>query len=472
MSLFKSTAIYTFGNIFTRAISFILLPLYSNLISPDEFGIYILIMAAYSIIAVFYQGGIQTGFTKFYLEENDLSKRKKIFSDVISVILMVGFLLSIILSFFHLELSKLITGNEDYSLLVLIAIWMLFFDTIFFYFQNLLRTQEKAKLASFFTILNGIINFSLNIYFVYFLQKGIYGIVISQFIANLISVVLLVKNIRTNFSFSVDKIILKKILVFSFPLFLAGLFSTFVDFADRFFIDFYLDKNSVGVYSFAYRIALIVNVFVISFRTAWTPFAINLYHKNDYEIIYGRSLIKLLALLCLIFLSVSLFANDLFELKILGKNVFNKEYFDGVKIIPVIIISYSFNALISFYSIYPYVKSKSSYFLYTDLISFIVNLILNIILIPKFGMMGAAIATMISFISGFIFLFFASRKIKIKYYFKEIILLIFITVSIYSYANSKQNILVDVISILMFFIISFFLLKDKIKFNPLFNKRN
>ena len=90
MSLFKSTFLYTIGNIFARSLSFLLLPLYSNLISVEEFGNYALIMSGYVIIAAIYQGGLHAGFSKYYLEENSDSNRKNIFSTLFSFVFIIS----------------------------------------------------------------------------------------------------------------------------------------------------------------------------------------------------------------------------------------------------------------------------------------------------------------------------------------------------------------------------------------------
>ena len=92
--LFEATAWYGIGNLFVRLVGFVLLPLYSNLISVEQFGIYSLMMSTYAIAGVFYQFGMNASLTNFYLKENDESTKKIIFSTVINSIIFLGLILS------------------------------------------------------------------------------------------------------------------------------------------------------------------------------------------------------------------------------------------------------------------------------------------------------------------------------------------------------------------------------------------
>ena len=111
-SLSKSTAWYTVGNLFVRSVSFLLLPLYSNLISTEEFGNYALVMSLYAVIAVFYQSGLQSALSKYYLEEDNESKRKEIFSTIINSVGIIGLILTVIIFLSAGWIAKETIGSE------------------------------------------------------------------------------------------------------------------------------------------------------------------------------------------------------------------------------------------------------------------------------------------------------------------------------------------------------------------------
>lgn len=220
---------------------------------------------------------------------------------------------------------------------------------------------------------------------------------------------------------------------------------------DRYFIDYYLDTSEVGIYSFSYRIALVMNLFVISFRTAWAPRAINNYKEGNYSDDFGKIFTKLISTTLLVFIFVSLLIGDLFELKISGFEIFNESYRPGIEIIPIVLFSYIFSGFSGFYSVYPFVSGKSKHFLISDVSALIINVVLNILLIPAFGIMGAAAATFAGLFFNTIYLWLVSRNnIKINYEMNKV-WLIFVSGIICFAAGFYINIFfVDVLLIAAF----------------------
>lgn len=453
MSLLKSTFWYTFGLLLTRSINFILLPLYSNLLAPDEFGIYILIMSSYTILSVFYQGGLSAGFTKFFLEEKEEGNKEIIFLSVFNIILIISLILSSIGIFSSHKLSLLLLNSEGYTLHVIIAFGMLFFDSLSFYILHLLRTREQAKKVTYLTIISGLCNLLLNITFLYFFKLGILGILLAQLISSVILLIFSIPASGFHIKFIIKFEPINKILVFSTPLLLAGFFSTLVDFVDRYILDFYFDKSTVGIYSFSYRLAMTMNVFVLSYRTAWVPFAMKKYADADFYVEVKSSISKLVAILSLIFLCVSIFSDDLFRINLWGFHIFNEQYMAGIKIIPYILIGYAFSGFASIYTLSPYLSGKSYHFLYTDFIAFVINILFNFILIPRIGIIGAALATMISYGAWLIYLWVISRNnMKITYDKKNILLIISITLMLFIISNYYKVFLIDILIAFSFII--------------------
>lgn len=454
MSLFKSTAWYTLGNLFARSLGFILLPFYSNLIPADDFGRYALLMSAYAVLSAVYQGGLFPGFSKYYLETDDEGKKKKIFTSVFLVIILISLLITIPASVCSRGISSWTLGSPDYGNLVLLTAWMLFIDTIFLAVLHLLKTREESKQVIYYTSLSAVFNLILNAFFVFYMRRGVEGILLAQLFSGGVIVVIMTAVLKQHFSLISDNKVLRNILYFSFPLLIAGILSTFVDVADRFILDHFLNKKSVGIYSFSYRVAMIMNIFVISFRTAWTPYSLRiLRQEKNYSILFGQSFTRLTALSLLIFLAVSLFINDLFRFRFGSTNFFNPEYYSGIIIIPYILIGYAFSGLISFYSVYPYQSGKSYHFLISDLTAFIINVALNFLFIPKYGIAGAALATMISFFAGFVYLYIVSKPIKIVYQVKELLTLLLYCVAFFLLGRLADNFWMNLVLVIGFTIV-------------------
>src|SRR3989304_7725967 len=132
-SLSNSVAWYGMGNLFIRSVSFILLPLYSNLISTAEFGNYALLMSVYTIASVIYQLGMHGSLNKFYIEAKTEERKKLIFSSIINSILLFGIVVTIFLSLFSDWLSVLIFETSEFSSLLVLIFVSLLFETLTFY---------------------------------------------------------------------------------------------------------------------------------------------------------------------------------------------------------------------------------------------------------------------------------------------------------------------------------------------------
>jgi O-antigen/teichoic acid export membrane protein len=466
-SLSGSVAWYGLGNLFIRSLSFILLPLYSNLISTTEFGNYSLLLSVYAIVQVFFQFGMFGALNKFYIAEKSENKKLLIFSSILNSIIIIAAFLTLILWLLSSDISIVIFNSSDFKELLTLTFVALFFETLGFYILSLLRTMELAKKVVAYSAIGAILNLVLNIIFVYFLMLSVYGIILSQLISGIILLLLLLPVIKNKYVFRIDKGILFVIIKYSLPLLLANLFMAGSNVADRFILNIYSGREQVGLYSFAYRIALIMSILIASFTTAWNPHSLNLYYSSDYKFIYGKVLNKLVAVSCLLLLVVSLLAGYLFDIHIFGVFFFNPAYRAGIVIIPIVMIGYLFNGISSYYSVYPQVSNKSYHFMISELIAFLVNVISNIILIPHFGIIGAALSTAIGFYCGASYLFSISRKeIEIEYNLKELSIIILSALVFLIVGNNVNNIMIDIILILLYlFILRFY---AKIKLNLLF----
>lgn len=415
-SVFKSTAWYGAGNLILRAVNFLLLPLYSQVLSTEEFGNYALILAFYSIALIIYQAGFGIGFTKFYLDETDSEKRKTVFSGILNTVFIISVLLSTIGIIFKNQISLLLLGSSAFAQLFFIVFISLFFENILFFLLYYFKILEKSKFVVFITAISSTVNFLLNIILVYFFAFGIEGILISLLVSNAAAVIILAPFVFKDYAATINSELIKRVFKFSLPLFIGSIFAVFIEVVDRYFIDYYLDTSEVGIYSFSYRIALVMNLFVISFRTAWAPRAINNYRGGNYSDDFGKIFTKLITSTLLVFIIVSLFVGDLFEIKISGFEIFNDSYRPGIEIIPVVLFSYIFSGLSGFYSVYPFVAGKSKHFLISDVSALIINVVLNILFIPAFGIIGAAAATLAGLSFNTIYLWLVSRNhIKINY---------------------------------------------------------
>ena len=466
-SLSGSVAWYGLGNLFVRSLSFLLLPLYSNLISTSEFGNYALLMSVYAVVQVFFQFGMFGALNKFFIEEKSEKKKLLIFSSILNSIIIIGIFLTIVLWLLSSEISGLVFHSTGFAELLTITFVAVLFETISFYILFLLKTMGYAKKVVTYSAVGALFNLGLNFILVYFLKLSVYGIILAQVVSSIFLVLLLIPLIKDKYLFKIDRDILNVVIKFSLPLLLANLFMAGSNVADRFILNIYSGREQVGIYSFAYKIALIMSILVASFSTAWNPHSLNLFYSSDYQSSFGKILNKLVAVSCLLLLAVSLLAGYLFNIHIFGFFFFNPAYQAGIVIIPFVMIGYIFNGISAYYSVYPSVSNKSYHFLISEMIAFCSNVLLNIILIPRIGLVGAALATAAGFLFGSAYLFIVSRReIKIEYQEKDLLIIVLAVIIFLFLGLNVKNFFLDISLILIYlFILHYF---TNIKINQLF----
>jgi O-antigen/teichoic acid export membrane protein len=210
-----------------------------------------------------------------------------------------------------------------------------------------------------------------------------------------------------------------------------------------------------------------MSILIGSFSTAWYPHSLNLFYSFDYKFSFGKVLNKLVAVSCLLLLVVSLLAGYLFDIHILGISFFNPVYRAGIVIIPIVMIGYIFNGISSYYSVYPSVSNKSYHLMISELLAFLMNVLLNIILIPRLGIIGAALSTAIGFLCGASYLFTISRReIKIVYHIKELFIIIITALAFLLVGKEINSFYIDIILILLYLLTLHFF--AKIKLNKIF----
>ncbi|MCR4418043.1 MAG: oligosaccharide flippase family protein [Ignavibacteria bacterium] len=453
--IFSHTIIYSFGNFLARGLNFILLPFYSHYISPSEFGIYSVIVSVLTIASTILNFGLPGIFVKNLSETGSQFEKKKFISNVISSVILLSIPVLVIVIIFSGQLSQLIIGNENFGLEIILGIISIYVLNFSYYFSVFYVAEENSKKYVFINSVGALINFILNIILIVVFNSGINGIFLSQIFSSLI-IILLAKDVFKNFfTFEVDLRYLKPILVVSFPLLLSGIFTIVVELIDRLLVLKFLGEDQAGIYSFGYRLALIYNLFILSFKSAWIPHYFNLKNiSNEEEARHlGRVFTKLVFISAILILSIQILIKILFEFDFFAFRIFDPKYSASQELIVYVMIGYFFSLMMAFYSIAPYKFNKTIHFLLADLLAMLINLILNFLLIPMIGIKGAAIATMIAFFIGAVYLFFYSKKrIRVTYEISKVALIVLISILTFTTYFYFKNIL-STISFLLFLIL-------------------
>jgi O-antigen/teichoic acid export membrane protein len=431
-SLSKDTIIYGTSTIIGRFLNFFLVPLYTNIFLPEAFGVVANIYAYIAILNVFFTVGLESGFFKFYstLEVGD---DKENFSHPFIGIFSNSFVLCIVFILF----SKFFTGvflvNEKYEELIKITGLILFFDALVTVpFAYLRMKRETYRFASL-KVLNIIVNVVANIVFILVLKLGIESIFYSNFLASIITFLFLFPTIWKNLKISFNRRLWSELLRFSVPYIPSGISSNIIQVVNRPILNILRGDHDVGVFQANYRLGIFMMLFVSMFEFAWRPFFLQNAKEKDAKELYSKILTVFLIVGSVILVFLTLFIENIAQIRLPFKGyLIGKSYWGGLEIVPVILFSYLIYGIYINLMAGIYIEKKTKYLPYITGISAIVNVIANFILIPIWGLMGSAYATLLSYIFMAVGIYIISQKYyKIEYEFSKIILILSLSICSY-----------------------------------------
>ncbi len=420
--LTKDTAVYGVSTIVGRFLGFLLVPFYTNIFPPDQLGIYSNIYAYLAFFNIMYIYGMDVAFMKYASLEEENKKIKTIFSTTYFTIIFSSILLSFILFLFKnpvVEFSK-ISGNLELIFYYLLTI--LFFDTLVLVPFAHLRLQRKAKKFAFLKIVNIVVNIVLNYVLIVHYKMGIDGIFLANMISSMLTFFMLLPEILKYLQFSFDLSFLKMLFKFGFPYLPASLAAMIVQVIDRPLMLILSNETQLGIYSANYKLGIFMMLVVSMFQYAWQPFFLNNAKDENAKEIFAKVMLLYIVVASLIWFSVSLFIPEIIHLELLpGKFLIGEKYWSGVGIVPIILLGYLFHGIYVNFQAGIYIKEKTKFFPYITFSGAIVNLVINILFIPKYGIWGAAFATLFSYLTMALIAFiFSNKTYPIIYEYKKI----------------------------------------------------
>lgn len=399
--LVKNTFIITIGKFSTQIISFILLPLYTSKLTPDEYGNYDLTVTIATFIVPIITMLLEEAMFRFLIDAKNEKEKEKIINNVFVFITFS----TIIFSTIMVVLSRVL----DYNLGYYITIYSVS-TTIVALTNALSRGEGKVFLFSVSNFLISLINIILSIFFIVILKLGFCSLIYSATIANVvISLYVLGKlNIKKQIKIKeLDIRYLLNMLKYSIPLVPNTICWSTINLSDRLFIVNQLGAGANGIYSISYKFPNILNNFYSYFNIAWRETSARIANDGAYEEEYKKiykQMKNILFSVCLLLISTIPFV---------FKILIDTKYIEGLKYIPILCISVYYSSISGFYGgIFTAFKDTKILGI-TSCIAAIVNIIINAIFINKIGLIAAAISTVISS-----YILYIIRKEKSKKYVK------------------------------------------------------
>jgi len=440
--LIGETAIYGLGTMLPRFLNYLLVPLYTIYVFTEaEYGQVTLLYSYVAILLVLLTFGMETAFFRFANKSKDA--KKTFDTATTSILIAVIIFLSVIFLFVD-DISRLIEYSSNNNYVIIIAI-IIAIDAITAIPFAYLRYQNRAIKFSSIRVISVVITISLNLIFLIAIPNY-YGesystlpiyrntsLVTFVFIANLVgsfSTLIMLSSVFKNITLKIDTVLLKKMLKYGLPILIISLSFMITEVADKILLKYLLPDKAgadaqIGIYAASYKLAIIMMLFIQMFRYAAEPFFFSEADKKDAKKTYSKVMTLFMAFTWFIFLLVMLYI-DLF------KYFIGEAYWVGLTIVPIILSAKIFLGIFYNLSVWYKLTNKTLYGAIIAIIAATITIILNILLIPKYGYIGSAWANFSSYFVIMIVSYFWGRKIyPVNYEIKKILIYTIFAILIY-----------------------------------------
>lgn len=421
----NDVSIYMIGTLARHIVGFLMLPVYTRYLTPEDYGVVALLMVSLSVFELFFGARVGDAIQKFYFENNEQEYRNTLVSTALISSSLISFVAYIFLHNLSESVSAGVLGTEEYAGLMSI----LFFLIVSTVFENYgfiyLRLTDKPKLYVALALTRLVLQLSMNIWFVVYLEWGVKGVVYSATASSCIFATIQAIHIYRKVGSRIDIKLMAKLYSYSWPLWIAGFASLYIGFSSRYFIRLFSVIDEVGLYELASKLASILVILI------WRPFGLywdverykiyNSQHTNTE--LYSTYFNLMFTLLIFSSVAICIFSEGIIH--VMASVPFHGSY---AAVLPLV-ISLLFRSLSDFFNFSFLVTGSTAFIAYIKYLSAGVLTLLMFLLVQNYGFIGIAYAQAITSIVIFVLTYVLSLKFyDMNVKFKLITKLIFISV--------------------------------------------
>lgn len=400
----QGSIVLVVSNICIKAINFFLLPLYTRNLTPSMIGVSDSITTFTGVLLPLLVLGLDSAYSAFYFDKDDLKRDRKVFSTLGITFLLLG-VIPLIMCMFSSRLSYFIFKTYDYSMEIRVALAGVSLNLWYLPFSLELRLKNKMGEFGITSIISSFSMVLFNVLFVTIMKMKEMSQVLSSAIVageQLALYSLFAKDWPQKNFF--DCALLKKMFRFAIPLIPSVLMAWVLSLSDRYILLYYYGDSTVGLYGIGARFVNLLNVVINGIATAYTTFAFESKDDGDASVKYYYIFNIVSALLMLISFTISMFSKEIVAI------MTDHAYYSSYVIIRDMMFGQVLYAMTTIVSYGIMFKKKSIYSLISVSVGAAINILLNMIFIPRYGLNAAAMTTLIGYLINLMVSYYFSEK--------------------------------------------------------------
>lgn len=392
----ENSFLYTFSSLLVKAIGFILLPVYTKFLTPDDYGITNLISSFTGVASFIVAFSLYSAIIRFYVDyKSDREKLKRFYGTILMFISISGLIFVGIMFLFRKILVSWLFDGIDFFPFVVIALSNLTFICLHTAHQSILKGMQSGRKLTAINLIVFVLQVGLNLFFIGILKLGATGVLLSALIINVLYVFYMLYDLVKNnlISFCIDVGLLKAALKYSVPIMPHNLSTSIAGFASRVFLNKSTALALVGLYSVSMQLGAIIDMVQSSVYQAFSPWLYNIMSQEGEDkkkdiVVLSRFLLILYSLL---YMGIGLFSPEVLML------MTTESYHMAWTVIPILVIAYSVKSIYYFYiNILFYYKEAANKIFISTITGSFADIILASILVKHYGMYGAALAFLVA----------------------------------------------------------------------------
>jgi len=402
-NFFKHSKNYLFAEFFNKGIVFLTIPIFTYLLTPEDYGVISIYAAVISILIVFMGLNIHVAIQrKYHEEENDFNEflgTNIVFFVILNILLILLFFLS------RNYLASFFAMDEDILFIaIIVSSFSVFLQVELSYLQT---SQQSKKYVTILVIRNILLTLGA-IVWIYILDDNRYlGKIYSELLIMFVMFIFVIHDIFKLSKFNFNIKFIKYSLSYGIPLIPHTLAGLILLLSDRIIINQLLGSYETGLYSFAFNVGMIMSVFVTSFNNAWIPIFYKYLKEKSYNVIQNSAdnYVKIIFIVTLVLI---LFSKEIVII------IADDRYYESLKIVPIIIFGFTMVYLYTLFANYAFYRKRTGLISLFTLIAAAINIGLNYLFIPIYGYEAAAWTTLFSY-----FILFLLHYVNVRYILKE-----------------------------------------------------
>lgn len=404
LSLSWQSIAYGVGVLGSQLIVYILLPFLTHYMPREEYGVISVITALYAFLNNLTNAGLPSATFRYFNSTKDEKDRRITIGASQFLFFLFSFIPAVGFLFFSKPISMLLLGSDQYALALQIVAGYLIIDSMNTFGGIVLRLEVRPLISSIHSIILITCQIGLALLFVITYNLGVLGYWLGFLTGEIIGLVIMVWLVRKTIAFRVSWNRVVELIKFGFPLIPAALSMTALRLADRYMIGSMIGLEQVAIYDVGYKIGTIITLIIFPFRIAWNPFAFSIAQKPEAPRIYKDVLTYLTAGCSFLILGVVAFRSQLVQV------IAPASYGSAVTVVGWVAASQVFMAAYLVLSIGSMIAKRTHELAWIAVAASGTNLLLNFLLIPTMGILGAAVATFAGYALLAVLAYFVGRR--------------------------------------------------------------